>query len=197
MSRSRHLVLGMLALVCAGGIRTVRALDFRLSSYTVEEDGFRHEQTFFRHDDKTNVLVSLPVGWDRAAEPASLTLTSAAQTDALIRLEKSPFTPDTPFKDQGLDAYRQRVLAGVPQGATEVRITGEHDEPLPVFHWKDYEFVVDYVFFGRTFRRSVVFVDLDAREQIMVTTLSPGSGYDQVRSVTFDVLRSWQVMPKR
>ena len=197
MSRSFHLALIVLAFACIGGAWTVRALDFQLSSSTVEEDGFKHEQSFFHHDDKTDVLISLPAGWDRAAEPASLTLTSPTETDALIRLEKSPFAPDLAFKDKGLDTYRRRVLAAVPQGATETQIAEEHDEPLPIFRWKDYEFVVDYVFFGRAFRRSVVFVDLDAQEQIMVTTAAPKAGYDRIHSVALDVLRSWQVMPKQ
>ena len=173
------------------------ALDFQLQSNVVEEDGFKHEQWFFHNDDKTNVIVDLPSGWDHQAEPGSLTLTATGETDSMVRVEKSAFAPDLPFKDKGLETYRRRALATVPQGATEVLLTAEHDEPLPIFHWKSYEFVVDYVFFGRAFRRSVVFVDLNTREQLVVTAVAPKAGYDRAHGAAFDVLRSWQVMPKQ
>ncbi len=180
-----------------GWAASLHALDFQVQSLEVEEDGFKHEQSFLRNDDDSHVFLSLPAGWNRAAEPGALTLTSPAETDTMVRLEKSPFAPNLPFKDKSLNAYRQRVLAAVPQGATETQITAEHEEPLPLFHWKSHEFIVDYVFFGRAFRRSMVFLDLNAREQILVTAVAPQAGYDRAHEMAFDVLRSWQVMPGR
>ena len=182
----------MLIATAPGG----RALDFQLQSNVVEEDGFKHEQWFFHNDDKSDVMVDLPTGWDRQAEPGSLTLTAAGETDSLVRMERSAFAPDVPFKDKGLEGYRRRALGTVPQGATEVQSSAEHDDPLPIFHWKSYEFVLDYVFFGRAFRRSVVFVDLNAREQIMVTAVGPKASFDRAHGAAFELLRSWQVMPK-
>lgn len=177
------------------GAASLRALDFQVQSAEVEEDGYKHEQSFLRNGDRSRVLLSLPAGWDRAAEPGALTLSARAETDTMVRLEKSPLTPDLPFKDKGLEAYRRRALASVPQGATETQVAEDRDEPLPVFHWKSHEFVVDYVFFGRAFRRSVVFLDLDATEQIMVTTVAPKAGFARARGEAFEVLRSWQVVP--
>ncbi len=183
--------------LCLVGAASLRALDFQVQSSEVEEDGYKHEQSFLRNDDHTRVFLSLPTGWDRSAEPGALTLTARAETDTMVRLEKSPFAPDLAFKDKALDSYRRRVLASVPQGATETQIAEDRDEPLPIFHWKSHEFVVDYVFFGRAFRRSMVFLDLNAQEQILVTTVAPKAGFDRAHGVAFDVLRSWQVMPER
>ena len=179
------------------GAPEVRALDFQVQSIQVEEDGYKHEQPFLRNDEHTRIFLTLPAGWDRTAEPNALTLSARAENETTIRLEKSPLTPDLPFKEKGLDAYRQRALASVPQGATEVQVSVDLDEPLPIFHWKSHEFVVDYVFFGRAFRRSQVFLDLNATEQILMTTVAPKAGFDRAHEAAFDVLRSWQVMPVR
>ena len=110
-----RLVVSSVALLLAGA-PLARALDFQLNSSVVEEDGFKHEQPFFRNDDKTNVFVTLPPAWDRTAEPGSLTLTAPGETDSMVRVEKSPFAPDLPFKDPSLDTYRHRVLGTIPQG---------------------------------------------------------------------------------
>ena len=177
-----------------GSAASLHALDFQVHALEVEADGIKHTQSFLRNDEASRVLLDLPAGWDHAAEPGALTLTSRTETDTMVRLEKSPFAPDTPFKDKALDAYRKRVLAAVPQGATETQVSGEHEEPLPIFSWKSHEFVVDYVFFGRAFRRSMVFLNLNAREQILVTTVAPQAGYDRAHGAAFDVLRSWQVV---
>ena len=178
------------------GVTAAGALDFQLNSTVVEEDGFKHEQLFFHNDAKTDVYISLPSGWERAAAPGSLTLAPAAETDTMVRLEKSLVAPDLPFKDKGLETYRRLALAAVPQGATETRVVEEHDDPLPIFHWKSHEFVVDYVFFGRAFRRSLLFLDLNAAEQIQVTAVAPKAVYDRAHGAAFDVLRSWQMMPR-
>ncbi len=190
---SRRFYLLSMGLLVAGAAH-LRALDFQVHSLEVEEDGFKHEQSFLDNGDNSRVFISLPGGWDHSADSGALTLTSRTETDTMVRLEKSPFAPDLPFKDKALESYRKRVLAAVPQGATETQIAEEHDEPLPIFHWKSHEFVVDYIFFGRAFRRSMVFLDLNAREQLLVMTVAPRPGYDRAHGIAFDVLRSWQVM---
>ena len=114
-----------------------------------------------------------------------------------MRVEKSALSPDTPFIDQGLDTYRRRAQASVPQGATDVACAQERDNPLPIFGWKDHEFIFTYEFFGQSYKRSVLFVDLNAREQIVLTCVAPAGQFDPVREAGMDVLRSWQVVSAR
>ena len=177
------------------GISALHGRNFRLYSTTVEEDGFRREISYIQNDDHTRVMISLPRNWIAAVDPAALTITSETSRGSLIRLETSSLTPGLPFKDKDLEAYKKKVFALLPQGGTGACIAEEHDEPLPIFHWKNHEFVLEYEFFGEVYRRSVLFLNLDSKEQLMMTSLASKTEYAKVHDIAFDVLRSWQIVP--
>ncbi len=186
--------LVLTAVLLAGGTPRVGALDFMVHTMTVEEDGFTKEQAYVTNNTSTNVLLSLPPRWNRVDAAASLTLTPPDINNSLVRLEKSALAPDTPFSDKGLDTFRRRAQADVPAGATGLKCVRERDNPLPIFGWKDHEFLFEYEFFGQAYRRSVLFVNLNAREQLMLTCVAPADQFDRVRDAGLDVLRSWQVV---
>ena len=175
----------------------VGALEFILHTKNVEEDGFTKEQLYVHNDEHSDVLLSLPARWARTDGPAALTLIPADVRNSLVRVEKSSLTPGTEFRGTGLDTYRRRAQADVPQGATNVQLREEHDNPLPIFGWTDHEFVFTYDFFGQAYRRSVTFVNLNAREQITLTCVAPMESFDAVHEEGFDVLRSWQIALKQ
>ncbi len=184
-----------LAFTLAGLVARAGALDFILHAKNVQEDGFTKEQLYVRNDERSDVLLGLPMEWARTDGPASLTLVPPDVRNSLVRVEKSALAPNTEFREAGLDTYRRRAQADIPQGATNVQCREEHENPLPIFGWKDHEFVFSYDFFGQAYKRSVVFVNLNAREQIVLTCVAPAEKFDAVRNAGFDVLRSWQVVP--
>ena len=177
------------------GTRSAHALSFDLGQFSYQEDGFTREQTFFPNDDQTRIYISLPRTWTVTAGGSTLALGNPAVPNCAIRLEKSSFTPDVAFKDKGLDGYRSRALAQVPNGSVGVQVSQEQADPLPIFGWHDYEFFIDYEFYGQTFRRSVLFLDLNPKEQLVLSTVSLKADFDRTHEVALDVLRSWQVMP--
>lgn len=187
-------VAAAVAALCVCGLPRAGALDFVVHTMTVEEDGFTKEVAYVGNDARTNVLLMLPARWNRVDSAASLTLTPPDINNSLVRLEKSSLAPDTPFADKGLDTYRRRAQTGVPQGVTGLQCVQENDNPLPIFGWKDHEFIFTYDFFGQAYKRGVLFVDLNAREQIMLTCVAPADQFDRVRGAGLDVLRSWQVV---
>ena len=199
-ARTRRLVRpGLLAVFVAGSSLLAapsRALDFQLHPTTTVDDGFTHEHSCFRYDDRSDMQIDLPRGWHTTADAGSITTVAPDASGALIRIEKSPLTPATLFRDAGLDVYRQRVLAGIPQGATNTRIVTEKADPLPIFGWKDYEFTVSYDFFGQSLRRSVVFVNLNPKEQILMTVSAGQSEFDKVRGQGMTVMQSWMPVPR-
>ncbi len=190
-------VLAAAAGILLGGPSRAAALDFVVHTMTVEEDGFTKEQAYIRNDERTSILLTLPPRWNRVDDAASLTLTPPDGPNSLARVEKSALAPDTPFSGNGLDLYRRRAQAGAPQGSTNLQCTQERDQPLPIFGWKDHEFVFTYDFFGLAYKRSVLFVDLNAREQIVLTCVAPVEQFDRVHEAGLDVLRSWQVVPTK
>ena len=186
---------GLLAgMVLGGAVVPVRALDFQLHPVKVEEDGLTYDRAYFSGDEHTRVMIDPPHGWNVTSGPAFLAATPPNLADSLVRVEKSALTPDTLFRDRGLEVYHQRVLAAIPREAVNVRTVQEQADPLPVFHWKDYEWVMEYDCYGQTFRRSVMFVNLNAREQILLTTVAVRDHFDMVHQAGLDVLRSWSPM---
>ena len=194
MITQKRLRLATIAVFAAGSVARVGALDFITHTMTVQEDGFPKEQSYVSNDAHTNVLLSLPRGWSHVDDAASLTLTPPDSNNSLARVEKSSLAPDTPFSAKGLDTYRRRAQAGVPPGATGLQCVEERDQPLPIFGWKDHEFIFSYEFFGQAYKRSVLFVNLNAREQILLTCVAPSEQFNRVHEAGLDVLRSWQVV---
>ena len=182
-------------IVLAGAMPRADALDFTLHTKNVQEDGFTKEQLYIRNDERSDVFLSLPARWTRSDAPPALTLTPPDIRNSLVRVEKSSLAPNTEFRDAGLDTYRRRAQGDIPQGATNVRCHEETDNPLPIFGWRDHEFVFTYDFFGQAYRRSVVFINLNSREQIVLTCVASAEDFDSVRTAGLDVLRSWQVTP--
>ena len=189
--RARAVIAAVLTLAVAP---RAGALDFVVHTKNVEEDGFTREQLYVRNDERSDVLLSLPARWVRTDGPATLTLVPPDVRNSLVRVEKSSLAPNTEFREAGLVTYRRRAQADIPQGATSVQCGEERENPLPVFGWRDHEFLFAYDFFGQAYKRSVVFVNLNAREQIMLTCVAPAEGFDAVRDAGFEVLRSWQVV---
>ena len=169
-----------------------RALDFTLSTKTVEEDGYPSEVSYFKYDAQTTVAIRAPLRWQISGTPATLVLISQSFPTSEVRLEKSPFTPGVPFEDKGLERYRQHALAQVPPGSTEVLVTKEAWNPLPIYNWTDYEFLVEYTLFGQRLKRSVMFLNLDASQQLQVTAVGPDTDFGRVHKASLVLLQSWQ-----
>ena len=178
-----------------GLVPPMNALDFVVRSKNVQEDGFTKEQLYVRNDARSDVWLILPGEWSRTDGPDSLTLTPPKVSNALVRVEKSSLAPNTEFRGDGLEVYRRRATADIPQGATNVLCREERDAPLPIFGWKDHEFIFTYDFFGQAYRRGVLFINLNAREQIILTCVAPAESFDKVHNEGLDVMRSWQPVP--
>jgi hypothetical protein len=191
--RVRHLLLVLAAsfMVTGPGAATSFALDFQLQTVTINEDGFMHKHFCFKYDERTNVMIDFPVGWTTTADAGAITSSSPHEANTSIFLQRSSLTPDTPFKDSGLDTYRQRAAATVPAGATNLQMVKETADPLPVFGWKDFEFEMTYQFFGVLLHRSVLFINVDARQQILTTVVAEQPNFNKVHAAAMDVMRSW------
>ena len=190
--------LKLLAVLMAGvglSARPSQALDFQLRTVETLDDGFKHEHSCFRYDDHSDMQIDLPRGWNTTADARSITSVSPDGSGAVIHLEKSALTPDTPFRDTGLDVYRRGVLSGLPEGAVNARIVAEKANPLPIFGWKDYEFTVTYNFFGRDLRRGVVFVNVNPKQQVLMTVSAEQGNFEQVHSQGLTLMQSWTPIP--
>lgn len=171
---------------------SARALDFTLSTTTVEEDGAVREVSSFAYDAATTVAIQAPATWKMLTTPATLTMVSSKLPGSEVRLEKSPFAPSAPFKEPDLARYREHALAQAPAGSTEVRLVGETEDALPIFDWTSREYILEYALYGQNYKRGVLFLNVDAKTQLRVTVLTSPADFDRVRKSAFRLLQSWR-----
>lgn len=186
------LVLLSATLACP---RLCPAFDFTLNTVRVEEDGFTRDQSYFTRDAQMKIGIRIPPQWTALGNANALVLTSNTFTECAVRLEPSGLTPATPFDEKGLEIYRKLILADAPAGATGVRFVEEKTNPLPIFHWIDHEFTLEYSLFGRLFTRGVIFINLDATQQMRLTAVGPKTTFGQVHDAGYQLLQSWQETP--
>ena len=160
----------------------------------VEEDGFTHDQAYFTLNPRANVRIQIPAQWTALGTPASLVLRLPASTGSILRLEASSLTPNVLFEGQGLESYRKLVIADLPPGATDVRLDEEKIDPLPIFHWTDHEFSVQFALFGQLYQSSIVFINIDPQQQLRMTIVAPKGVFNRVHEAGFELLQSWQQM---
>lgn len=180
------------ALLAFPAARPARALDFTLSTKSVEEDGYPRDVSYFAYDEHTTVIIRAPARWQISSTSAALVMTSQDFSVSEVRLEKSPFTPGLPFKDQNLERYRQHALTQVPIGSTEVLVSADSENPLPIFDWTGHEFSIDYTFYGQRFKRAVLFLNLDATQQLRLNIVGPASDFDRIHKAAYALMHHWQ-----
>ncbi len=171
---------------------TAPALDFTLSTRTIEQDGFPREVSYFAYDAQTTVAIQVPARWKILTTPATLTLVSESMPGSEVRVEKSSFAPSAQFKEPDLTHYHDHALAQAPAGSTEVRLTAEKEDPLPIFNWTGREYVLEYALYGQNHKRSVLFLNVDATTQLRVTVVGSPTDFDRAHKAAYALLQSWR-----
>lgn len=147
-------------------------------------------------DGETRYTVTLPRGVTAAAASQGETAFYLHDTaDASIILKSSPFTPPPPFEEAALASYRKHAMETVPAGATEAELKEETANPLPFSDWSSRRYTLAYKLPGRSFTQTVTFVTVAPGKQILAITAAPSAKFEQAATVTWQLLRSWRVLP--
>ena len=110
--------------------------------------------------------------------------------DAAMKLSKSRMTPQTAFDEKGLKLYRPAAQSYVPAQATDVQITEENSDAIPINGWVDHQFMLTYKLFGFPYRESVTFFNYSPAEQLVFDVRSPAADYEKTYSRSYRVLNS-------
>jgi hypothetical protein len=110
--------------------------------------------------------------------------------NAEMQIRKSAKNPETLFVGRDLEAYRADARAGVPPGASEIKIERENGAALPINGWASYQFTISYKMFGSTYRRSVTFLNYSKVEQLIIDVSAPESAFELASLRCYQVLNS-------
>lgn len=176
-------------------VRCASALDFNLRTATIDKDGIQNEQSYFQYDRATNVFLDLPRRWSISSSADAIVAIPLDSRRAYVRIERSTFTAETKFEPAEREVYRKKVSSALKELSGALRSVEERENVLPVFGWTSLEFLVDFEAFGSTYRGSVLFLNLNAKEQLQVTMVGSAQEFEELRGAGLRILRSWRVVP--
>lgn len=170
-------------------LSTARALNLQPREVMTEKDGPPVRRYFFQDEGKRLFFrIDGKMAVNGSANEAVFRFSDIH--DAAMRLAKSRITPETAFDEKGLKSYRPAAQSYVPPQATDVRITEESSNAIPINKWTDHQFTLTYKLFGSPYRESVTFINYSPTEQIVFDVRSPEVDYDKTYSRSYHVLNS-------
>jgi hypothetical protein len=116
---------------------------------------------------------------------------------ATVELHRSPIKAGTGFSEENVAVYARaarQFVAAVAEVLPEQPVVLD---PLPINGWKSCRFNFTYRIGGAPVRADVTFIDLNAKDQIVVITGSSERDYASARLRSDDLIRRWhEVTPE-
>ncbi len=162
-----------------------------------EIDGIKSRRLYFTEDAK-KIGISLDRETEVAADSSGGVIFRFPKVaDASFRMTRSTIGADQPMSEGSLEQYRTTAISLVPSGATDVVITEETANPLPINRWVSHRFVASYRIGAVVMKQSVTFLNLNPETQIMLLTSAFGKSFTEAADRSFQIIRSWhEVLPE-
>ena len=191
MKTTLLLLLGSLAVAA---LPLQAGIDFTLHDKH-EGEGMPDSGNRYISDGDSHIYLHIPRGWSaNGAGSSLLLLPDQASSEVVIRQLSGP--PALPLDPTGLEALRKATQATLPQGASNIKASGETKDLLPFPEWKSFEAAFDYDFYGVPMRRSVLYINMVPGRVIQVSVSAPTTEFDQVHELTRQLMFNW-FEPKR
>lgn len=142
-------------------------------------------------DEKRTVSLTLPRLWTCHGDASRLQLTPPDQSFAEGIVQAIPTKGAVAFNEANLKALEQQVLGALPPGSQGVTLVSQQENPIILYQNPSYEFVVSYQTLGKTFQRSVIFVNCP-EQQLVFRFSAPRSEFDKLNRSFRQTLYSWQ-----
>lgn len=120
--------------------------------------GEEHSTVSFK-DDKRTITMAVPRKWNCRGDASRLQFMPPDQGFAEGVVEAAPRLRAAGFDEATLKALEAQVLGTLPSGSQAVTVISRMENSVILNQNLSYEFVVSYETLGRTFHRSVIFVN--------------------------------------
>ncbi len=184
MDKSLALVFSL-----AACLSTARALSLQPQEVMIEKDGPPVRRYFFQGDGK-RLLFHIDGRMSVSGSANEAVFRFSDIHDAAMKLSKSGMTPQIAFDEKNLKLYRAAARSYVPPQATDVQITGENTDALPINGWTDHQFMLSYKLFGSPYRESITFFNYSPTEQLVFDVRSSDADYAKTYGRSYHVLNS-------
>jgi hypothetical protein len=110
--------------------------------------------------------------------------------DAAMKLSKSGMTPQIPFDEKNLELYRTAARVYLSGQATDVKITEETPDAIPINGWVSHQIAFSYKIRGVPCRQSITFFNYSSTDQLVFDVMSSEAEYEKTYERSYRVLNS-------
>ena len=175
-------------LATAAGARA--GIDFTPTVNRYMSEGAEYSSVSFK-DDPRGVSITLPRLWTCRGDASRLQLTPPEQNFAEGVIQAVPTKGLLRFDEATVKAFEQQVLGTLPVGSQGATVVSQQENPVIIDGNLSYEFVVAYQTLGKSFQRSVIFVNCPG-QQLIFRFSAPKAGFDNLSRSFRQSLYSWQ-----
>lgn len=174
---------------------TAQEFDFtpRYSAYQME--GVSEERPYFTEGD-TRWVFFLPGILHLTGSSSEATFTLKEDALSVIRISKSPLTPETPLTIANFPTYRKAAESLFKSSAKDVQLLGERMKPYSINGWQSHEFQFSFSIPGEILKRAVVFLNFDQEQQWVITVTSREKDFQKMNDLTNMILNSLHAVTK-
>ncbi|MES2572158.1 MAG: hypothetical protein V4710_19135 [Verrucomicrobiota bacterium] len=190
---TRFLLSGIAALLLPG---VASAIDLTLRYVTTYTDGIPVRRPCFIDGDK-KYAVTLDSQTELVAAEGSTLFHFTKFPRALMHLRPSPMKASIAFDPVSLPQYRAAALQLLPRELQNPLVVAEETNVLPINDWKTRRITFTYEVGGNAVRESVLFLNLEPAQQIVVQVRAGESDFALISARAEDILRRWhEVLPE-
>ncbi len=179
----------LLASLALSLLADARALDLTPQFDSVDADGLSMRMPYFQ-DGAKRVYIKPPNGWkiEGGSRRAVLFNDAAPHANVAFMLSPKPMLPTTEAERKIL---RETVLTLAGKDAEKVEVEAETPDPLPLNGWKTFDIRIAYSTSGERHLKSVMFVRLNAFEELQIMVSGPQNEFGKASSAAMTCLRTW------
>lgn len=111
-------------------------------------------------DGARSVSYVRPAGWQFSGSKAGLRLEASDHSHSIATIQEVARKAPAPFDDQTIEALKEGLLAALPAGSTNAKITRVEANPLRIDGHQTLELTVSYFALALDRMQSVLFVNL-------------------------------------
>jgi hypothetical protein len=165
-------------------------IDFTPTVSKYISEGAEYSSVDFK-DDKRKVSIVLPRLWSCSGDASKLRILPPNQNLAEGIIQAFPTKVGARLDEGALKSLEQQVLATLPTGSQDAILVSQQENPIILNQNLSYEFVISYQTLGRTFQRSVIFVNCPG-QQLIFRFSAPKEVFASLNAAFRQSLYSWQ-----
>ena len=180
----------LLLIFIAFRVNAYAAIDFTPAVEEYSSQGFVHRKVTLK-EEKGMITFVLPQAWNVRGSKNLLQLSPPNSNFVDASISATPLTGPTPFNDETVEALKQQILRSAPPASQSVGLVRSELNPVPMAPYPSVEIVVSYQALGRTFGKSVIFVQADDT-QLVFSLTAPKEEFDSLSQTFRQSISSWQ-----